>query len=387
MTYSSIESYDYGIVGGGIAGMQLALAMLEDSHFSKSKILIIEKEEKKINDKTLCFWEQGIGKWDKLVTHRWKKGKFINSKGLVNSLHLGDYEYKMLPSLNFYHFALSKLQADDRVTWIKSSVSSIIQEKDHVILRTNSETHQVKHCFDSRITIDYNSLGSQSPMVYQPFVGLEVEFDQPVFDTQSFTMMDYQYRKEKNTAFFYVLPTSTTSAMIEYTLFIPDNPSDMEAYVPHIDSYIKTQISPLPYRVNHREEGMIPMSTHPFHNQNTQYITKIGTAGSWVRPSTGYAFKYIEYYVNRVIKNIKTGNRPSHQLFHRRHRMMDELLLDLLQHENEIGPWLFDTMYRKVDTPLIFKFLDGNTSLIEDLKIMNSFKWAPFFRAIRRRWF
>ena len=387
MNNRSKKSYQYGIIGGGISGLQLALALIDDSHFAETSILIIEKEKKDTNDKTLCFWEIGNGKWDDLISNRWTQGKFINRDGEQSVLNLGDYKYKMLPSINFYKYALSKLKADPRVTWVTSDVIALTEESNNVSIQTSEETYQVEHCFDSRVTVDYDQVATESAMVFQPFIGIEVQFDKAVFEAESFTMMDFQYRREDNTAFFYILPLSETRAMIEYTLFVPKNPSDMEQYLAHIDSYIKAKVTDQEYTLRHTEQGMIPMSTYPFHNANTQLLTKIGTAGSWVRPSTGYAFKYIEYYVGKVIDNIKAGKLPSQNLFNRRHQMMDGLMLDLLQNENTLGPWLFDTMYRKVETPLIFKFLDGKTSLFEDLKIMNSFKWAPFFRAIRRQWF
>ena len=102
MSQSLLQEYDYGIVGGGIAGMQLALALIGDSHFADASILIIEQDSKDSNDKTLCFWEQGVGQWDDLITHRWSHGQFVNSNGKVNSLNLDTYAYKLLPSLHFY---------------------------------------------------------------------------------------------------------------------------------------------------------------------------------------------------------------------------------------------------------------------------------------------
>ena len=50
------------------------------------------------------------------------------------------------------------------------------------------------------------------------------------------------------------------------------------------------------------------MSNYPFHRANKKGITKIGTAGSWVKPSSGYAFKNIEKSAQKVIQNIKEIN-------------------------------------------------------------------------------
>ena len=44
---------------------------------------------------------------------------------------------------------------------------------------------------------------------------------------------------------------------------------------------------------------------YPFYKESTKNITKIGTAGGWVKPSTGYSFKSCEKYSLKILKNIK----------------------------------------------------------------------------------
>jgi len=277
------------------------------------------------------------------------------------------------------------LNSDDRVTWVNATVSQVNEQQDQATIHTSSQEINVLHCFDSRVAVDYVDLIKKSATVYQPFLGWEIRFEEAVFDAKTFTMMDFRFRKEEDTSFFYILPTSNHTAMVEYTLFVPEI-VEMSDYEDHIRAYIKEYISQKPYEIQHREEGLIPMSAYPFHKANTQRITKIGTAGSWVRPSSGYAFKYIESYVAKVIDNLVNGRQADHNLLHPRHRMMDRLLLDILQNDNALGPSLFETMYTKTPIEAIFKFLDGHSSLIEDVKLMNTFKWRPFFKAIKRQY-
>ncbi len=377
--------YDYGIIGGGVAGLQLALAMLENPFFTHKTIIIIESTAKDVSDKTLSFWEKGIGKWDDLITKSWSKGKFINADGVVNHLNLGAYKYKTLPAINLYDYAIKTLTSDDRVTWVNATVSQLNENQDLATIITDSIEINVRHCFDSRVAVNYADIIQESATVYQPFLGWEIAFEEAVFDPETFTMMDFQFRRDDDTSFFYILPTSNRSAMVEYTLFVPEI-TDMSDYEDHIKAYIQTYISEKPYEIQHREQGLIPMSTYPFHKTNSPRVTKIGTAGSWVRPSSGYAFKYIESYVEKVIDNLINGRRADHKLLHSRHRMMDRLLLDILQKKNALGPGLFETMYTKTPIEAIFKFLDGQSSLIEDIRLMNTFKWKPFFQAIKRQY-
>ena len=44
--------YDYIIIGNGLAGFQLALALSKDSFFNDKQIALIDKSHKTQNDKT-----------------------------------------------------------------------------------------------------------------------------------------------------------------------------------------------------------------------------------------------------------------------------------------------------------------------------------------------
>ena len=59
------------------------------------------------------------------------------------------------------------------------------------------------------------------------------------------------------------------------------------------------------YEILEEEMGVIPMTDFPFHKKNNNTLTKIGTAGGWVKPSSGYAFKNCEKYASTVAENIK----------------------------------------------------------------------------------
>ncbi len=56
--------YYYVIVGGGMAGLQLAYRIHNDLFFKGKKIAIVDPNNKTENDKTWCFWEKNSGEWD-----------------------------------------------------------------------------------------------------------------------------------------------------------------------------------------------------------------------------------------------------------------------------------------------------------------------------------
>ena len=71
--------YDYIICGAGASGLILANSMVKDNYFSNKKILLIEKGNKNLNDRTWSFWEEKNGKFDDLVSSSWSIAQFKSS--------------------------------------------------------------------------------------------------------------------------------------------------------------------------------------------------------------------------------------------------------------------------------------------------------------------
>jgi lycopene beta-cyclase len=378
------KHFDYAIIGAGAAGLHLCLAMIESNFFSNKKILILEKDAKTENDRTWCFWEKGKGKWDHLLHHTWKNGYFHCDKYSKN-LNLEDYSYKMVRSSSFYQFAKEKINSASNFFWKKEEVLSVESSAKTANIITKSNSYQTNHIFDSRIEKEFFEENDGFVKLLQPFKGWIIKTEKPAFDTSSFVMMDFRLRWEDRTSFTYVLPISETEAMIEFTLFNTHTIAS-EDFDKKLKQYISEVLKIEEYEIIEEEEGVIPMTDFPFHKKNNNTLTKIGTAGGWVKPSSGYAFKNCEKYAQKVVENIIANRLPSYQLFKKRYRWYDSILLNILWHKNELGTTLFADMFENNDVTDIFKFLDDEGNLISDLLIMKSFNPVPFLKALNRKY-
>ncbi len=381
------DEYDYIIVGAGASGLQLALAFVGDDYFSQKKILLLDKDSKTNNDKTWSFWESGDGQWDSIIYKSWSKADFYTKQSDSIALELSPYKYKSLRSEDFYDYAKSTLSKHPQVDWIQGDVKTINKmDTGQIQVVLDEHTFTCPHCFDSRLAPDILATAAHKYIVlFQHFKGWVIEFDTDVFDEDKFVMMDFRLQHEDSTSFSYVLPTSSRKALIEFTLFTKEVFDDSSQYDHYLTDYIKSYVSDKAYRIHEVEQGVIPMTNYPFHQPRQEGITKMGTAGSWVRPSSGYAFKYIEKYVKAILKNIKEDRAPDHKLLNPKTRLLDSILLDVLDKENHLGPTIFHAMYAKNSIQQIFSFLDGETSLAEDFKIIGSFEKLPFLKAAFRR--
>lgn len=376
------KHFDYIIIGGGLAGLQLALQMGTDRFFEQRSIAIIDPDPKTTNDKTWCFWEKGESHWDKLITKKWDSGLFFSSEERLH-LELDPYSYKMLRSLDFYKHVRSRLSENSFIHFIQDEITEI--DKAATVAYGAADSYSTLHIFDSRVPSDYLEEPGTTT-IFQHFKGWVVETSSPVFDPSEFTMMDYRLKFKDSTSFTYVLPLTKTKALVEFTFFTPFLTEDA-IYDEYLEKYLREVIKIKDYKVTETEKGIIPMTDYDFHKHSSSKITKIGTAGSWVKGSTGYSFKHTEKKVAQIIENIKKGKGPEEDLINKRFRKYDAIFLDVLNRNNHLGERIFTKFYKKNSPVEIFKYLDEETTIKEELKIMFSLFHpqflASFFRNIK----
>lgn len=372
------KSFDYIIIGNGLAGFQLALALAGDPFFDNKQIALIDKSTKTENDKTWSFWEKGSGKWDDIVKKSWNEALFFSSDKQL-TLNLNPYTYKTIDALNFYTKAKQELSKKNNFHFIVDTIVSV-EDNTSVLVKSQANTYTAKHVFDSRITKDYFSELNNYIKITQHFKGWIIETETPSFNPKQFTMMDYRIKDGEQTTFTYVLPFTETKALVEFTYFT-SNIVDDAIYDAYIKNYISNILKINSYIITETEGGKIPMTNFPFENYSTKNITKIGTAGGWVKGSTGYSFKHTEKKVSKTISNLKENNKPSKNLFKQKYKFYDKIFLKVLYDENEKGEWIFEQFYAKNSVESMFRFLDEESTLIEELKIMKSLFSSSFIKA------
>jgi lycopene beta-cyclase len=366
--------FHYVIVGAGCAGLQLALALAEETQTTNKKIALIDKRRPSENDKTWSFWEAGVGKWDSLLSSSYSYA-FFKAPNTKLKLKLNPYTYKSLNAADFYNYSFEKLKAYPHVIFIEEEVVGIQENRKKAIVTTALGSYRCSHVFDSRIPAAFYNQ-NRYLKIQQHFKGIRVKTKNPIFNTQAFTMMDYRLSYPDSTSFMYVLPYSPNEALIEFTFFSPFTVKE-SVYDQYNKDYLKNYLNTTDFEILETETGNIPMSNYPFHKHHTSRITKIGTGGGWVKPSSGYSFKNTEKKVKHIIKNIQKDRLPSYGLYSKKYNFYDTIFLKVLHDNNHLGPWLFTQFYTKNSVLTMFRFLDEESRFKEEFKIMRSlFSWA-----------
>lgn len=374
--------YDFIFCGLGLAGLMLLKKMGEDGILGGKTILVIEPKNKEEQDRTWCFWEKGRGKWDEIVKYTWDKAIFKNKLVSIECLE-NHFSYKMIESADFYNFCLQDL-VKYNVVWCKESVVTIKEDLDFVNVTTGENLYYGRFVFNSVLNYSQITANKNFPLLCQHFVGWFVKTKNECFDPTQALFMDFSVEQKGNTRFMYVLPTSRNEALIEYTLFSPDL-LRRDEYEAEIVKYLGDQ-EIFDFEILRKEGGNIPMTVFPFWENNSKRVLNIGSAGGWTKASTGYTFYNCDKLTDRFILEFKKNEVDFSQFkFKNRFTFYDAIFIRVLYYENYLGQLIFSSMFNRVSPSKILKFLNEETSIVEDLQVLWACPKLPFLKALFKK--
>ena len=377
--------YDYIIIGAGASGLMLADALGRDTFFEGKSILLLDRDAKKTDDRTWSFWEKGQGLFDDIVYKHWNH-LYFGGQDYSGRFDISPYTYKTVRGIDFYESYLNRIASFPNITFRQEKVVTCEDNGSEAIVTTDQENYTAAKVFNS--IFDYNMATHQDkyPVLQQHFLGWTVRTKVPVFEPDRVTYMDFSVPQKGNTRFMYVLPFSSTEALVEYTLFSEELLPKQE-YKEALIDYLTNKLGCKAYEIKDTEQGSIPMTCYDFQEHHTENIRYIGTAGGWAKPSTGFTFIGSSKKVPVLVDYLKTGKPLDKLDFKNRFWYYDLLLLDVLARDNAIGHHIFETLFKNRDPRLVLKFLDEETSLFEDLKFILGCPTMPFLKALLRRVF
>lgn len=371
--------YDYIIAGSGCSGLSLLYKILQTPSLQKKSILVIDKNQKKNNDRTWCFWEKNPGPFESIVYARWNTLEFI-SDDTNKKVDLGPYTYKMIQGIHFYNFVLEYAKKFKNVVFIQESIIDIDSIFNEAKVITKKNTYTAKYVFNS--TNLFNPKINKQNSLLQHFKGWNIKTVDPAFNSKVGKLMDFSVSQENGTTFMYVLPTSSTNALVEYTLFSP-SPLKQEKYIKELKKYIKEVLKIEKYTIEHEEFGIIPMSLAKFEQNPKPNVINLGTSGGYTKASSGYTFQFIQKNVLDIVKNLKAGKSPVQNLSFKNkiYRWYDRTLINVLLTKKLTGKEIFTIMFKKNSAHKILAFLGNESTITEDILIMKKFPKIPFLLA------
>ncbi|MBK7342846.1 MAG: lycopene cyclase [Saprospiraceae bacterium] len=368
--------YDVIIAGAGMAGLSL-LWQIRQSGLNHLQILVLDPDEKKVNDRTWSFWETEPGPFEHLVYRSWKEVRVTSAEGTVLDIPLGDYRYKTIRGIDLYRF-MDRQIAEDPQTWrLTTTVLGVESRQNEVSVQTEDGAYRGKILFDSTYRLPLTD--PQATHLLQHFLGYVIRTPRPAFHPERPDLMNFQVPETGDCRFMYILPFSETEALVEYTLFT-EKLLEESAYADVLKDWIATHLGLTDFEILEREFGVIPMSDEPVNEFPFPHVIRIGTAGGYTNPSTGYTFRSTQKRIAQIVDQFsKTGQwRPTGPVRQARFDFYASVLLGVLAQRRTKASRVFWTLYTRNPIDRIFRFLDGESQIQEEARIMSSAPWFPF---------
>jgi lycopene beta-cyclase len=376
--------YDYIIAGAGCAGLSLAYRMSLDTYFNDKKILLIDKEQKTKQDRTWCFWDKDTTAFDEIITKQWNHLTYFGAD-MQRAEQIAPYQYKMIRSEQFYHFCLGKINRAKNITALQGDISDMQSTADATYIVVDEKKIFANKIFSS-ILLQEPNLSESDIYLLQHFKGWIIETAEKKFDDQKAILMDFRIDQSKGAAFVYTLPLSSKKALVEFTMFSKEILEDAQ-YDIGLKQYINQHLDITNFTIVEKEFGIIPMTNYQFEAQQNN-IHFIGIAGGAAKPSSGYTFTFIQKQVGKIIEQLKQNKKVDTRDVHpKRFLFYDEVLLYLIQSKKLSVEAIFSKLFSGNSFATIFTFLHNETSIWQEIKLMNTVQRWVFIKAVWQRLF
>ena len=167
--------------------------------------------------------------------------------------------------------------------------------------------------------------------------------------------------------FFYTLPFTKKTALVETTWISELNNSSLSDYEEQIDDYLCNHLNLRQCKIHFQEQGAIPLFRQK--NENKLNEINIGSAGGMTRLSTGYTFLNIQEQSRYIRENIENIKNVSLFKIKSKYDFLDKILLKVLKNNsNEMGNIFFKVFNSKPKTAI--NFLSNKSSFFEDLEVI-----------------
>jgi len=348
-----MKEFDYVIIGGGCAGLSLAYELDVNQKLKNKTLAIIESRSEYKKDKTWSFWKVSPHNFDDCVKKSWDNFT-INMPNHTKYIECKNTPYQTIDSGLFYKKILYSLKKNNNINFFK--------DINEVNTKNSFIFNSVSNFVDGKDNL------------WQHFSGVEIETSKDLFDEEIFNLMDFDCDQRGNVHFFYTLPYSKTTALVETTWISDLNNASLQDYDNQLKDYLKNYLKINNYKINFKETGAIPLFRPKIKKKENQI--EIGTAGGMTRLSTGYTFLNIQEQSKYISQNIENINNTKLFLINKKYQFLDNIFLKVLKNNPNDMSKIFYKMFNCAPNTVI-NFLSNKSNIYEDISIISKMpKWV-----------
>jgi len=371
-----MKSVQIVIIGGGCAGLSLGSRLAQTPKAPST--IIIEPRVEYAEDRTWCFWSNEGSHHNHLPLTCWSKVHVSNRESKV-TVDLKRDRYQMLRSMDFYQDKCESIaKSTDVQLQMGEKVTSVTRSMDgYWITETNVGVYKSEFVIDTR---PMGAAADSPPCLWQTFLGLEIECDQPMFDPDTAHLMDFEDVVDGKIPFVYMLPVSDRQALVELTT-ITRNRLAPETMDGDLRIAITKMVGAANYRVVRTESGAIPMGLARSARDKVATYVNVGVTEGSARPSSGYAFCRIQRWADACCESLLNGKPPLSPLNDSALvGFMDKVFLKVVRNQPHTGPEIFIRMFRHVPMSRLIRFLIDKPTVIDAISIIASLPKILFLK-------
>jgi lycopene beta-cyclase len=355
-------------VGGGLANTLIALRLSETQ--PKLNFLLLEQDDKPGGNHTWSFHAEDLTAaqhdWiQPLISYRWSAYE-VRFPGLNRQL---DSAYFSITSESLAAIASEKLGSRIRTgTRVKQLFP------DHVVLEDGTE-------LTANAVIDGRG-PSSSPHLdvrFQKFVGQVVQLENR-HELERPVIMDATSTQDDGYRFFYTLPFTDHTLLIEDTRYSDTPGISTEAYADEIRRYAAEQGWSV-RTVLREEEGVLPITLggdiNAYWNSDPRKVPRSGLRAALFHPATGYSLPNAMRLADKLAENrdwtaanvYRLTRRQSETLWAqtRFYRILNRMLF--LAAKSADRRVVLERFYR-LSPKLIGRFYAGRSNIADKLRIL-----------------
>lgn len=363
------------IAGGGASGLSLA-CHLAAGGWGERRVLVVDDGSRPLADRRWAFWSTDTGLLGDAVRCAFDRLR-VHAAGRDLDVPLGRYRYRVVAGPDLRRRAADILARAPGFRPLHGHVESVRDTPDGAEVVVDGRPVRARGAFDSVL----DPPAATSPPAVLSFTGWEVETDVDEFDPVP-VLLDFRIPQDGEARFVYVLPSGPRRVLVEHTRFAGD--ADAVDTGGALADYLERVVGVRSYRVVRREGGVLPLRV-PTPRPGTGHVLPIGVRGGMLKTSTGYAYARIQQDSAAIASSLARHGHPFDlPQARRRHRFLDAVLLDVLVHEPARLEQAFQRLFSRNPGDRVLRFLDEDTSPVEEALLIATLPPAPFLRAAGR---
>jgi len=377
---------DLIIAGAGAAGLSALWYALHGAGKDR-RIILVDRDFEPSDDRTWAFWGTAASPFAHLADARWGRlrvkfpgwettGALGRPSGRSSN---GRRTYMRVRRQRFDQEVLDLAASQPNVRFVAQDIIDVRDEPGGGTIALPEGELRAPTVLQSVRLSPSSAKAEVRHRLRQHFGGWEVRTENPVFTPQVATFMDFDTDQHGGAAFFYVLPEARDRALVEHTVFSLQ-PHEKEFYDRHIAERLAA-MGAGDVEVVRSEYGVIPMEDRQLDQRWGDHVWNIGTVGGRTKPTSGYTFQRIHAQTRHVVASWASGAPSPLGPSPWRYGFADRTLLNILHRRPELGRPIFERLFRTAPINDVLTFLDEDTRLGDDLRLIAGLPRLPFLRA------